>query len=290
MTGAGMHGSAVALAVVAALGVASVVVVRDMLDTDCSVPDVTGLASQEAVDRLESVGIPASAISVERRAGDEPEGTVVDRSATTCRSPVQLIVSDGGPAVAVDDLSSGLQALLADGPGDVPDAVRLVETSAGPAFKSDATMVGDCPAVAAAGGLVEDDDYAVRCRTPPAQILTDTVATMVATWYPGRDDVPGHDVTMGDDGDAWYGRTDLGGWRLFTAVTTNAEPEWVSAGLSRDEVRGGGYAVSRGVGDVQAVVYLVRPRERTVEVPRPPIGGEEIDELVVSLVDLAKTW
>lgn len=278
------------LAAAAVAGLASVVVVRDVLDTNCSVPEVDGLASGEALDRLVSAGIPRTAVSLERRAGDEPEGTVVERSATTCLSPVRLTVSDGGPAVAVDELSSGLQALLTDGPGDVPDVVRIVETRAGPAFKSDEMMVGDCPAVAAAGGLVDDADYIVRCREPPGQIVADTVSSRIETWYAGQDAVPHHDVTITEDGTAWFGRSYLGGWRLLTAVTTDAEPEWVYAGLPHDEVRRSGYKVRRDVGNVQAVVYLVEPRDRAARVPRPPIGGEKLGELAASLVDLATTW
>jgi hypothetical protein len=289
VTTGGPSRAALVLAALAVVALGSVVGVRQALGTDCAVPDVRGLTEEAATADLADSGIDPAGVRVTRLADDSAEGTVLRQTDTTCTQPVRLVVSDGGPVVDVDELSAGLRDLFAAGPGDVPDVVRRVDTDAGPAYKSDATMVGDCPAVAAAADEVADHDYVPRCRTPPADTLRDAVAGALADWYADRGDPPEVTMTADDDATAWFGRSDLGGWRLFTAVTTDAGPEWVSAGLPRDEVRGGGYAFRRGDGAVQVVVYLVRPREATVRVPRPPIESEQLDDLAVSLLDVART-
>jgi hypothetical protein len=279
---------AIALVAVALATVGTVVGVREALDTDCAVPDVRGEPQSEAVAELLGAGVDPARVTVTRLADDSPEGVVIRQTDTTCQDPIRLVVSDGGPVVDVDELSAGLQESLAAGPGDVPDVVRRIDTDAGPVYKSDTTMVGDCPAVAEAE--VADPDYTRRCRTPPADALHETVSGVLTSWYADGGEVPGVDVTANDDATAWFGSSDLGGWRLYVAVTTRASPEWVAAGLPRDEVRGGGYAIRRSDDDVEVVVYLVRPRRAALQVPPPPVEGEQLDDLARDLLDVARTF
>jgi hypothetical protein len=269
--------TAAAVAAVALVGVVAVgaVAVRESLGTDCRPPDVQGSTLPEARSALQAAGVAADDVGVvARRASDLPQDVVLDQAATTCTEPVDLIVSDGGPVVGAEDVPEGLVRLLGE---EAEGPLRSITTARGTAYKSDALLVGDCPAVEAAVADVTDPEYATACRPDLGQRLATTVSDAVRTWG-GDGDGTGaaagpHEPVAGRlvpwyAGTWWGGRATVNGWRLQAAVTvtggddTGAPP----AGAQRPDVE-------------EAVLFVVRVRAGAVSdvVLLPPEGLSRTD-------------
>jgi hypothetical protein len=279
-------GAAAGLSLAAALVLGGAVATRDLLTTDCRVPDVGGLPVASARAALAEVGVAAGKITTSRRAADAAEDSIVEQRSTTCRDPVALVVSDGGPAVSVDDIPPGLRRRL----GEHDGPVRRIETAAGVAWKSDEVLLGDCPAVRAAAARVSDSDYVERCRIPPEELIRRTVESSIRRWLQvSALEVP---VVMetAAEGVTWFGSSRVEGWLLYLAVTIDAEAGWAAGALPPD-IRGDGYAVARGRGGTRVSINLIRPPgPQTVPPRRSPVGSEELDVLAIELLGLARTF
>lgn len=290
-----------AVAALVAVGAvaAGAVAVRESLGTDCRPPDVRGLPVDDAVVALESAGVTGAGIEVGvREASDRPQDEVVEQASTACSEPVTLTVSDGGPVVTADDVPDGLLRLLGE---DADGPLRQIATAQGLAYKSDARLVGDCPAVEAAAADVSDPEYAVACRPSLGERLDATVADAVRAWRgaPGPGvpfDIPLEAPVEGRvvpwyAGTWWGGRTTHDSWRLQAAVTiTGGEigtspddalrPDAEEAVLFVVRVRGGA---------VSDVVLLPPEGLSRADAGPAPVGLTEIRDLADRLLTEATT-
>jgi hypothetical protein len=283
--------TAVVAITLVAVAVAAVVAVRAALSTDCVPPIVEGTRVDSAVARLAEAGIDGELLDVVRIASDRPQDAVLEQRSTRCGQATELTVSDGGPVVDRDEVPADLRRLLGEG----QDPLRLIATGAGPVFKTDSLVVGDCPAVAAAVDQITDPEYDVLCRPPLEDRLESTMADAVRAWrgyWPGDVvDVDGRTVSS-YWGTFWSGGTVVEGWRLRVAVRTSlpGAGDGVSAS-GRDEeqdLNEAALVVVKVEGPTSSDLALLPPDGVSlVDAGPAPIGLTELRSLAGDLMEVA---
>ena len=128
-----------------------------------SMPDLVGMSDSQAQEALTAVGI-TSWVEIAYVASEEtPKDHVIAQDPEPGEPVASLIgwrltYSAGGPAVPISDVPAEAADLLRGRLGD-GEEVLVVETNAGTAYKTNALLVGPCPAVEEAYRMARDPTY-----------------------------------------------------------------------------------------------------------------------------------
>lgn len=137
-----------------------------------TVPDIVGIGIGPAAAELERAGFGGGDGFFDAHYvadNDAPGGHIVSQipapgSEMRPDERLVVIVSAGGPALALDDIVVAAATLAETLPGFDPTELILARTtSRGVAYKTDAWLFGPCDAVELAGPTFQDPEYGTRC-------------------------------------------------------------------------------------------------------------------------------
>lgn len=147
------------------------------------VPDVVGLRIQELSTAMSEAGFTGDSANPRQRwiaNATVPEGVIVEQDpaprSVLMDGRLDVVISAGGPVVGFADIPPDVRAWAATLPGfDSSEPVMIRATAAGPVYKTDTWLFGECEPVALAAETFPDGSYGEDCIV---RITTDVSGVM----------------------------------------------------------------------------------------------------------------